>query len=186
MAKKVKPKYPPELMKPVVMPTPLGVAIEMPPGDFSEEALTKKCGEIVDKELEKKRQHLFRHYGVSPDDRTPEALRRLIMMMAMDLIPGFEVVIDAPKPRGRPTSWRKVEGFELYLEVQRDFRKNGHDSVEAACRRLVKTPTYKGLKPTSLKSRYLEVIRTNPIVKAIHGKMTDLGKATDVLLDASE
>jgi hypothetical protein len=115
------------------------------------------------RQLAERMAALFRHYGINPADDF--AFGQLALKLAIDWVPGFQVVFKPPKGVGRPSKWKGgIKGVELFADVKALVRK-GH-SERAACRILATSPKYaeryKGEKERNLHRRYLEALKNAP------------------------
>ena len=170
MAKKNNPhNYSPELMEPIVLPTLLGAMLRIPTAELSPEALKQEDKNFILQQHLYKLLLLYKHYDVDPANLNEKTCTELILKMAQNHIPGFQVYAEPPNKVGQPNKWKGWEGLQLYIDVQKDFREHNHRSVVKACERLIKTPRYKALdikNGKSLYNRYAELKKSNRIVSS--------------------
>lgn len=113
---------------------------------------------FLSREIERKLKLLHAHYGVIDTDT--QSLKKLVLCMAKEHVPGFKVVSPPkvpPKKVGAPPRWSGQEGILLYASIYKR-QKNG-ESVLAICKDLSSNGKYTGINYDSLKQRYYEIKR---------------------------
>lgn len=160
MPKKKKPssgKYGGILKEPIIIPAVIPFNDQSDGDDY------------IQKQYYKKIEALYEHYDVKPD--SSGAAHSLIMRMAFDHIPGFQLRVITPKKVGRPPEWKTVAGVKLYIDVQR--RVNEGKSILGACKELCLEDHYQECKPGSLNTRFHEIKKNveehNPQLEVLAG-----------------
>jgi hypothetical protein len=82
---------------------------------------------------------LFKHYEVDP--KAPDADSRLLLRLARDLVPGFEVRYSPRRGRGRTKKWGIARLARLLADVASITREGKH-RARAACRILTEHPRF--------------------------------------------
>jgi hypothetical protein len=125
---------------------------------------------------------LFEHYKVDPT--STEAGFALALKLALDFVPGFEILASAKRGRGAPKKWDGARAGQLLADVASLTRRGS--SAQNACRMLTKQPKfafrYGAENPDNLYRRYQEAGR---IVRAdnLLGKLVEHAEAEGYSLD---
>lgn len=96
------------------------------------------------------------HYGV--DVSVPDGWQKLSIMLALDLIPGMQVISSKPKSRGRKRTWKAGRSRHLYHAVQ-DSLKAGSPNIRAAIVQLNADAEWSDCSRENLEARYYEASR---------------------------
>lgn len=146
------------------------------------EKLDEEVQTIYEKEIEKisaerreKLELLFEHYMIPPTFSDAKRCWALAYSLALDFVPGMQVLKRAPRKRGRPPRWIKgddavnlVEVVELILSER---NKGIRDAVRQAKKRYPEA--WPGTTANSLVSRYYEAVKVISNCKAKRRHLID-------------
>jgi hypothetical protein len=160
MAKKAKPAFAGPLKEPIVRIS----ALELLMLAGSETEVRKVFDDDSDRVFSlqfSKMPMLLDHYGIARDN--PRCWQVLAWALAVDFVPGMEIVSHPPRKRGRTPKWKSAEGRHLLRDVdaiRNERRKGISDAVRIAIQRHPRWTQYKG-KDRALEARYYEVRAAN-------------------------
>jgi hypothetical protein len=115
-------------------------------------ASPEQVEEIQAAEQRQRIEALFQHYGI--DQKKSDACARLVLALAQDHVPGFQILPDDAKAYGRPKEWDGSRYWELYADVK-SLEKKGLSAL-SACENLSRRDRYKGYSKENLYRRYQE------------------------------
>lgn len=122
----------------------------------------RKTAEAYLRAYEERVDALYTHYGI---DRTiPGADFALAMALARDHVPGFAIVAQPPRGRGKPTRDPSGEFAELPLCFDALMLKARGKTIDNACQILARRDPYRGIKWTTLKARFYRAIKHRHIM----------------------
>ncbi|HEX4573049.1 MAG TPA: hypothetical protein VH184_21635 [Dongiaceae bacterium] len=102
---------------------------------------------------------LFKHYGIDPGSADADSV--VVLRLAQDFVPGFEIRSIAKRERGRPKKWDVLRAARLLADVARLTKRGA--SAQNACRILATrrrfAARYGQENPDSLYARYKESLR---------------------------
>jgi len=113
---------------------------------------------------------LTEHFGIKKND--PNALSVLLLRLAQEHVPGFQVKKPFTKKKGRPGKWAGQRSLQLFADV-RSLVKNGLNE-HSACRVLANNPRYRsryeGITQANLYRRFTENKTNDSIVANLLGQ----------------
>jgi len=102
---------------------------------------------------------LYEHYGL--DQASQGAEIKLVLRLACDFVPGFEILTGPKRGKGRPKKWHEFKSPELLADVSA-LKRMGKTALNA-CRILSQlqryAPRYGNKTPRTLYRRYQEAKR---------------------------
>lgn len=110
--------------------------------------------EWIHKELKERFELLLQHYGVSSADA--HKYQKLALGLVIDFVPGFRIVAQPSRKRGRPGTWQGTAGLDLVLAV-REVQGRRKKGISDAIFQLTRDPNWSGFTKANLETRYHEV-----------------------------
>jgi hypothetical protein len=160
------PRFAGQLNEPIVSKAPAHLQRGLSDQDRQEP--NESVEKAITQEQMRKLELLLDCYDVP---RGEDQWRKLSFCLALDFVPGMEVVSELAK-KGRPGEWKGVKGIRLFYEVELIKNERKHGARDAIRTLINRHPddwgAYKGKKELQLVSRYSEVknyVGGNPIWK---------------------
>ncbi len=126
-SKPKKRKWPGELGRPID-PIPPVIARLLRP-DLNPAEIEGWIRDEIERERYVKLRAALRHYGI-PDEK-PRSFIELAKRLATELMDGFKLAADVPKPVGKPGRWTGAAGIQLIAEVTAIMGRDKCGAAEA-------------------------------------------------------
>jgi hypothetical protein len=145
--------YPAELRSPIVRPPPLGLLGQLGVEAFTAEKLLKSA-------LWERIRLLMQHYGI--EEANPQRLAHLAFCLALDWVPGCQIVDEAPRSPGAPRRVAQLDSVQLYIDIHQIHQERPEEPIHWACTTYLRRKRnkahflWRGRSPRTLVNRYWE------------------------------